>query len=50
MAERTNIPNSPECGRWETLLADALDGLLSPADEAVFTAHMAICPACTPRP
>jgi hypothetical protein len=47
MAERTNIPNSPECGRWETLLADALDGLLSPADEAVFTAHMAICPACT---
>ncbi len=47
MAERTNIPNSPECGHWETLLADALDGLLRPEDEAVFTAHMAVCPACT---
>jgi hypothetical protein len=47
MAERTNIPSSPECGRWETLLADALDGLLSPPDEAFFTAHMATCPACT---
>ena len=47
MAERTNIPNSPECGHWETLLADALDGLLRPEDEAIFTAHMAVCPACT---
>src|ERR1035437_8057672 len=47
MAERTNIPNSPACGLWETLLADALDGLLNPNDEATFTAHMAVCPACT---
>jgi len=47
MAERTNIPNSPECGLWETLLADALDGLLMPEDEAIFTAHMAVCPFCT---
>jgi Putative zinc-finger len=47
MAERTNIPNSPECGQWETLLADALDGLLSPQDEATFNAHMATCAACT---
>jgi hypothetical protein len=46
MAERTNIPSSPACGQWETLLADALDGLLRPEDEATFTAHMAICPAC----
>ncbi len=46
MAERTFIPNSPACGQWETLLADALDGLLKPEDEAVFTAHMAGCPAC----
>jgi hypothetical protein len=29
------------------LLADALDGLLKPEDEAVFAAHMAVCPACT---
>ena len=47
MAERTFIPNSPACGQWETLLADALDGLLKPEDEATFTAHMAVCPACT---
>jgi hypothetical protein len=47
MAERTNIPSSPACGLWETLLADALDGLLSPADEAFFSAHKAVCPACT---
>ena len=47
MAERTFIPNSPACGQWETLLADALDGLLKPEDEATFTSHMAVCPACT---
>ncbi len=47
MTERTNIPNSPACGQWETLLADALDGLLMPEDEATFTAHMATCPHCT---
>jgi hypothetical protein len=28
-------------------LADALDGLLRPEDEATFAAHMAACPACT---
>jgi hypothetical protein len=47
MAERTHIPSSPACGQWETLLADALDGLLKPEDEATFTAHMATCAACT---
>lgn len=47
MADRTHIPNSPACGQWETLLADALDGLLKPEDEATFSSHMAICPACT---
>ena len=36
MAERTHIPSSPACGQWETLLADALDGLLRPEDEATF--------------
>jgi Putative zinc-finger len=46
MAERMNIPSSPECGEWETLLTDALDGLLSPQDEAKFAAHKAVCPAC----
>jgi Putative zinc-finger len=47
MVERSNIPSSPACGLWETLLADALDGLLRPEDEATFTAHMATCQACT---
>ena len=47
MAERTHIPSSPACGQWETLLADALDGLLAAEDEATFTSHMAACPACT---
>jgi hypothetical protein len=47
MAERTHIPSSPACGQWETLLADALDGLLRPEDEAIFTTHMAGCAACT---
>ena len=47
MAERTHIPSSPACGEWETLLADALDGLLKPEDEAKFTAHKTVCPACS---
>lgn len=47
MADRAHIPNSPACGQWETLLADALDGLLRPGEEATFSAHMAVCPACT---
>jgi hypothetical protein len=46
MAERMNIPSSPECGEWETLLTDALDGLLNPEDQARFAAHQAACPAC----
>jgi hypothetical protein len=46
MAERTHIPSSPECGEWETLLTDALDGLLRPEDESKFAAHKAVCPAC----
>src|SRR3974377_217528 len=47
MAERIHIPTSPACGQWETLLADALDGLLRPEDEATFSSHMAGCQACT---
>jgi hypothetical protein len=45
--DRTNIPNSPACGQWETLLVDAMDGLLRPEDEAAFSGHMATCPSCT---
>lgn len=46
MADRTHIPHSPACGQWETLLADALDGLLRPEDEGTFSAHMTSCKAC----
>jgi len=47
MNERTHIPSSPACGQWETLLADALDGLLLPEDEAKFSDHMGRCSACS---
>jgi len=47
MAERNHNPNSTACGQWEMLLADALDGLLKPEDEALFNAHRAVCPACS---
>ena len=46
MTERNSNPSSTACIQWEMLLADAQDGLLSPQDEAVFTAHKSICPAC----
>src|SRR6202789_3046780 len=41
-----NIPASPAGGQWETLLADALDGVLRPEDEAFFTSHKEDCPSC----
>jgi len=47
MADRIHIPSSPACGQWETLLADALDGMLRAEDEATFSSHMAGCAACT---
>ncbi len=46
MAEGTHIPGTSACGEWETQLADALDGLLKPEEEARFLAHKAGCPAC----
>ena len=46
MAEGTHITGTAACGEWETLLADALDGLLKPEEEVRFEAHKAACPAC----
>jgi len=46
MATGTQFPGTPACGEWETQLADALDGLLKPEEEARFLAHKAGCPAC----
>lgn len=46
MRDRVNLPASPECGRWETMLVDALDGLLTGEDEAFFSSHKTGCAAC----
>ena len=46
MAEGTHIPGAPACKEWEAQLTDALDGLLSPEEEARFAAHKLVCPAC----
>jgi hypothetical protein len=53
MAEQTKFGLKPEenpgglrCEEWELLLADALDGQLSPAQAAAFAAHSAGCPVC----
>ena len=34
------------CAQCEAMLADALDGALSPADQATFELHIAGCPSC----
>jgi hypothetical protein len=47
MAEHNHNPKSLACGEWEMLLADSLDGLLKPEDEALFNAHLVACPACS---
>jgi len=46
MTERNLNPSSTACGQWEMLLADALDGLLRPEDEARFSQHMTGCANC----
>lgn len=52
MAEQTKFGQKPEnpgglrCDEWELLLADALDGHLSPSQSAAFTAHSAGCSSC----
>jgi len=54
MSERNPFDQQPKgtpqrdlrCEEWETLLADALDGLLPPADSAAFSAHSSGCAMC----
>lgn len=38
--------DNTHCAQCETMLADALDGTLSAADQALFDAHMLICGPC----
>lgn len=49
--ERIHLPASPACGRWETMLVDALDQefsaqRLSIEDQAFFDQHRAACSNC----
>ena len=39
-------PNNGDCAQCENMLADALDGTLSAADQKLFDSHMAQCGAC----
>ena len=39
--------DSAHCRHCETMLADALDGTLSPTDQAIFDVHMAHCGPCS---
>jgi hypothetical protein len=38
--------NPQHCAQCEAMLSDALDGTLSPADQATFDLHLAGCPSC----
>ena len=38
--------NPQHCAQCEAMLSDALDGTLSPADQATFDLHMVGCPSC----
>jgi hypothetical protein len=40
-------PSDPQhCAQCEAMLSDALDGTLSPADQATFDLHLVGCPSC----
>ncbi|MDP9039272.1 MAG: zf-HC2 domain-containing protein [Acidobacteriota bacterium] len=39
--------DSGHCGQCEAMLADALDGSLTPAAQATFDAHIALCRPCS---
>lgn len=39
--------DSGHCAQCEAMLADALDEILSPADKALFDAHLALCEPCS---
>jgi hypothetical protein len=42
-----NQPDSGHCARCEAMLADALDGTLSAAEQELFDVHMACCTPCS---
>jgi hypothetical protein len=45
--DRTNLSaDAAHCGQCEAMLADAIDGTLSPEEQTLFDAHMAACSPC----
>jgi len=46
-AKPANTGGSQHCAQCEAMLADALDGTLSAAEQAQFDLHMAGCPTCS---
>src|ERR1700749_1168115 len=50
MSEREQIKPGPgrvlRCDEWEALLADAMDGALSAADQSAFDRHHGECALC----
>jgi Putative zinc-finger len=45
---KPGLPSDPQhCAQCEAMLADALDGTLSKADQAIFDLHLVGCPSCT---
>lgn len=46
-AQPTQSGETEHCAQCEAMLADALDGTLSPADQAMFNLHMASCSTCS---
>ena len=39
--------SAQHCAQCEAMLADALDGTLSPAEQTAFDLHMTMCPTCS---
>jgi hypothetical protein len=46
-AKPSHSGNPQHCAQCEAMLMDALDGVLSPADQAVFDLHLSSCTACS---
>ncbi len=45
-ARPQTVPDAKVCAQCESLLADAVDGVLSPADQVFFDQHVGSCAAC----
>lgn len=46
MTERNQDPKKMKCAAWEMQMVDALEGVLAPAEAAVFELHRVTCAEC----